>query len=93
MQLIHAPHQRKIGSRDQTRFVVETATADTQRGRLLRQRKPVIAVDQRFALSNPALLSAPSKKLSCRCAPPVGIETVSTKLLPEGSGRYDFGGI
>jgi hypothetical protein len=63
MQLIHAPHQRKIGSRDQTRFVVETATADTQRGRLLRQRKLVIAVDQRFALSNPALLSAPSKKL------------------------------
>jgi hypothetical protein len=32
----------------------------------------VLTVDHRFALSNPALVSAPSKKLSWRCAPPVG---------------------
>jgi len=35
----------------------------------------VLAVDHRFALSRPALLSAPSKKLAWRCAPPVGAET------------------
>jgi hypothetical protein len=35
----------------------------------------VLPVDHRFAFSKPALLSAPSKKLSPRCSPPVGIET------------------
>jgi hypothetical protein len=32
----------------------------------------MLAVDHRFALSKPALLSALSKKLSRRCSPPVG---------------------
>jgi hypothetical protein len=53
----------------------------------------VCTVDHRFALNSPALLSAPSKKLSWRCAPPVGIETISARLRPEGSGRFDFGGM
>jgi hypothetical protein len=33
----------------------------------------MLAVDHRFALSKPALLSALSKKLSRRCSPPVGL--------------------
>jgi hypothetical protein len=50
----------------------------------------VRAVDHRFALSNPALVSAPSKKLSAALRAPCRIET--DRLLSEGSGRYDFGG-
>jgi hypothetical protein len=35
----------------------------------------VLAVDHRFALSNPALVSAPSKKLISALLAPCGIET------------------
>jgi hypothetical protein len=42
---------------------------------LLCDRQIVLAVDHRFALSNPALVSAPSKKLAWRYAPPVGAKT------------------
>jgi hypothetical protein len=42
--------------------VVDAATADTQNLRLLRDWQIVLAVDHRFALSKPALGSAPSRK-------------------------------
>jgi hypothetical protein len=58
--------------------------------RLPGDRQIVLTVDHRFALSNPALLSAPSKKLSAALRAPCGIET--GRLRSEGSGRYDFGG-
>jgi hypothetical protein len=38
----------------------------------------VLTVDHRFALSNPALVSAPSKKLSTALRAPCGIETGSS---------------
>jgi len=42
----------------------------------------VLTVDHRFALSNPALVSAPSKKLAWRYAPPVGAETGLLYTVP-----------
>ena len=59
---------------------------------LLGDRQIVLTVDHRFALSNPALVSAPSKKLISALRAPCGIETGAARLGSEGSGRYDFGG-
>ena len=93
MQPVETPHDREVGGRHRPRQIIDAAAADLQNFRLPGDRQIVLTVDHRFALSNPALVSAPSKKLSWRCAPPVGIETVSASLRPEGSGRYDFGGM
>ena len=93
VQPIEPPHDREVGGRHWPRQIIDAAAADLQNFRLLGDRQIVLTVDHRFALSNPALVSAPSKKLSWRCAPPVGVETVSASLRPEGSGRYDFGGM
>lgn len=60
MQPIETPHDREIGVRHRARQVIDAATADLQDFRLLRDRQIVLAVDHRFALSNPALVSAPS---------------------------------
>src|SRR5262249_6441517 len=62
MQLVHAPHQCKIGGLHRTRLVVKTATLDVQHSRHPSQSKIMIAVNHRLALSNPALSSALSKK-------------------------------
>src|SRR5208283_6164 len=48
--------------RHRPRQVVDAAAADAQNLGLLCDRQIVLTVDHRFALSNPALLSAPSKK-------------------------------
>ena len=63
--------------RHRPRQVIDAATADAQNLRLLGDRQIVLTVDHRFALSNPALLSAPSKKLSTALHAPCGIETGS----------------
>src|SRR5215475_3077029 len=75
MQLIEPPHQRKVCIRHRRRFVVDAAPADAEERRLLRQRKPGVTVDHRFALGNPALPSARSKKLLPALVAPCGIET------------------
>ena len=62
MQPVEMPHDRKIGFRHRPRQVVDAAAADTKNLGLLGDRQIVPAVDHRFALSNPALVSAPSKK-------------------------------
>ena len=59
MQLVEPPHQRQVGCRHRSRQIVDTATADAQNFRLLADRQIVVTVDHRFALSNPALVSAP----------------------------------
>jgi hypothetical protein len=46
----------------------------------------VLTVDHRFALSNPALVSAPSKKLCAALRAPCGIETAGARL-PTGRER------
>src|SRR5262245_24813715 len=80
MQLVQPPHQRKIASRDRTRLVVEAAAADPEHSRLLGQRKIVVAVNHRFALSNPALVSAPSKKSFSSVSSPILACSVLTSI-------------
>ena len=75
MQPVETPHDRDIGVRHRARQVVDAATADAQNLRLLGDRQIVLTVDHRFALSNPALVSAPSKKLCAALRAPCGIET------------------
>src|SRR5471032_2574230 len=62
VQPIETLHDRQIGGRYRARLVIDAAAADLQNFRLLGDRQIVLAVDHRFALSNPALVSAPSKK-------------------------------
>jgi hypothetical protein len=52
--------------------LIGAAAADVQGFRLLADRQIVFTVDHRFALSNPALVSAPSENYARRCVPPVG---------------------
>ena len=63
MQPIQTPHDREIGIPHRARQVIDAAAADLQNLSLPGDRQIVLAVDHRFALSNPALVSAPSKKL------------------------------
>jgi hypothetical protein len=62
MQPVETPHDREIGVRHRARQVIDAAPADPQNLSLLGDRQIVLTVDHRFALSNPALVSAPSKK-------------------------------
>jgi hypothetical protein len=75
MQLVETPHDREVALRHRTRQIVDAAAADAQNLRLLGDRQIVLTVDHRFALSNPALVSAPSKKLISALLAPCGIET------------------
>src|SRR5215471_12874040 len=51
--------------------LVDAAAADAQNLGLLADRQVVSAVDHRFALSNPALVSAPSKKSFSKVSSPI----------------------
>src|SRR6516164_11300803 len=73
MQPVETAHDRKVRLRHRPRPVVDAAAADAQNLRLLGDRQIVRAVDHRFALSNPALVSAPSKK---------SFSSVSSPILP-----------
>src|SRR5262245_786349 len=75
MQPVETPHDREVGVRHRPWQVVDAAAADAQNLRLLGDRQLVVTVDHRFALSNPALVSAPSKKLISALPAPCGIET------------------
>ena len=77
MQPVQTSHHLQIARRYRTRQIIDTATADIQSRRLLGDGQIVLTVDHRFALSNPALVSAPSKKLSTALRAPCGIETGS----------------
>lgn len=63
MQLIDPAHQRQIGHGDRPWQVVNAAPAEAERRCLPGDWKVVLSINHRFALSNPALVSAPSKKL------------------------------
>src|SRR6202161_1749816 len=71
MQPVETPHDFQVGRRHRARQVVDTATADAQNLRLLCDRQIVLTVDHRFALSNPALVSAPSKKSFSSVSSPI----------------------
>ena len=71
MQPVETPHDCKVGVRHRARQVVDAAAADAQNLRLLGDRQIVLTVDHRFALSNPALVSAPSKKSFSSVSSPI----------------------
>src|SRR5215218_5277620 len=71
MQPVEASHHLQVGRRHRTWQVVDTATADAQNLRLLGDRQIVLTVDHRFALSNPALVSAPSRKSFSSVSSPI----------------------
>src|SRR5262245_2216591 len=71
MQPVETPHDREVGVQHWPRQVVDTAAADVQSFRLPDDRQIVLTVDHRFALSNPALVSAPSKKSSSTFSSPI----------------------
>src|SRR5207253_10130460 len=71
MQLVDPPHQRKVCGGHRARQVVGATTADVQRLGLLGDRKVMVTVDHRFALSKPALPSAPSKKSFSSVSSPI----------------------
>src|SRR5665647_3838810 len=71
MQLVNPPHQRKVRSGHRARQVVDAATADVQCLGLLGDRKIVVMINHRFALSKPALPSAPSKKSFSSVSSPI----------------------
>src|SRR5262245_44318523 len=71
MQPVETPHDREIGVRHRPRQVINAAAADLQNFRLPGDRQIMLAVDHRFALSNPALVSAPSKKSFSSVSSPI----------------------
>src|SRR5580704_17165200 len=60
MQFVEAAHGPQILGRGWPGFVVDGASADAERLGLPGDRQVVLTVDHRLALSNPALVSAPS---------------------------------
>src|SRR5690349_6806524 len=71
VQLVNPPHDRKLGRRHRARLVIHAAAAQPQQLRLPHQRQRVPAVDHRFALSSPALPSAPDKKSFSSVSSPI----------------------
>src|SRR3954465_344240 len=71
VQLVNPPHDRQLGRRHRPRLVVHAAAAQPQQLRLPHQRQRVSAVDHRFALSCPALPSAPDKKSFSSVSSPI----------------------
>src|SRR6202171_6163629 len=71
MQPINTSHDCEVGFRHRARQVVHAAAADLQNLCLPGDRQIVLTVDHRFALSNPALVSAPSKKSFSSVSSPI----------------------
>ena len=71
MQFIDAAHQSQSLQRQLPGLVIDAAPADVQSLRLTRDGKIVGAIDHRFALSMPALLSAPDKKSFSSASSPI----------------------
>src|SRR5450432_541036 len=71
VQSIETLHDGEIGFRHRARQVIDAAPADPQNLSLLGDRQIVLTVDHRFALSNPALVSAPSKKSFSSVSSPI----------------------
>jgi hypothetical protein len=90
MQPVQTPHDREIGVRHRARQIIDAAAADLQNFRLPGDREIVLTVDHRFALSNPALVSAPSKKSFSSVSSPIlacsdftSIAGVAGAMLPD----------
>src|SRR5512135_310883 len=68
---VDALHQPLVGLRDSAWHVVHVASTDAHQLGLPPDRQRVVAVDHRFALSMPALLSAPAKKSFSKASCPI----------------------
>src|SRR4051812_21701266 len=71
VQPVETLHDREIGVRHRARQVIDAAPADVQSFCLPGDRQGVLTVNHRFALSNPALVSAPSKKSFSSVSSPI----------------------
>ena len=71
MQSVETTHHFQVDRRYRPWQVVDAATADAQNLCLLGDRQIVLTVDHRFALGNPALLSARSKKSFSKVSSPI----------------------
>src|SRR5712691_3424887 len=71
MQLVDPAHEIEVGRRRRARQIVHRAARDADHLGLLRDAQRVITVDHRLAFSNPALLSAPSKKSFSKVSSPI----------------------
>src|ERR1700675_2266092 len=71
MQFVELTHELEVGRRHCARQVVHRAARDADHLGLLRDAQRVTTVDHRFAFSNPALLSAPSKKSFSNVSSPI----------------------
>ena len=71
MQLVDAAHDREVRSRQRPGLVIDAAAADVQNLGLTDDGKGVGAIDHRFALSMPALPSAPAKKSFSSASSPI----------------------
>src|SRR6202049_866041 len=71
VQPLETLHDRQICGRYRARQIINAAPADLQNFRLPGDRQIVLTVDHRFALSNPALVSAPSKKSFSSVSSPI----------------------
>src|ERR1035437_9419010 len=88
MQFVDAPHQPQIFLRDRARLIVDRAAADAQHLCLLLDRKVVLRVDHRFALSSPALVSAPSKKSFSSVSSPILAWRVLTSTVAVAASAF-----
>jgi hypothetical protein len=71
MQFVDPPHKPQVFGRDRPGPVIDRASAEVQHLRLAVNREIVRSVDHRFALSKPALVSAPSKKSFSSASSPI----------------------
>src|SRR5947199_8465635 len=71
MQPVEPLHDREVGRRHRTRQVINAAATDLQNFRLPGDRQIVSTVEHRFALSNPRLVSAASKKSFSSVSSPI----------------------
>src|SRR3978361_2333324 len=85
MQRVDPPHDRQLSLRHGLWFVVQAAPEEPQQGRLACQRQVVGPIDHRFALSRPALLSAPDKKSFSKVSSPILAWSVFTSMAGAAS--------
>ena len=71
MQLVNPPHQHQLCRRYRHRLVVRRRARHAEQLALPDDRQRMSSVDHRFALSKPALVSAPSKKSCSRASCPI----------------------
>jgi hypothetical protein len=71
VQQVDLPHKGEVFGRDWARQVLHRAAGDADDLGLPRNAQRMTTVDHRFALSNPALVSAPSKKSFSKVSSPI----------------------